>query len=105
MTLYHVSPAKNIESILENGLIPRIGARTESVNDCCAIYLFTSRTSVDDAMLNWFCDEFEDDETFVLFEIDENILDMTHSHSDVEWELAYTKIIEPSAITLISTDI
>lgn len=105
MSLYHVTPAQNIDSILKDGLIPQIGARSALANDRCAIYLFKGRNSVDNAMMNWFCDEFDEDETFALFKINRNALDKGYAYSEVEWELAYTKTIPPAAITLISTDI
>ena len=59
-TLYHVTEKKNLKSILENGLIPQIGERSKQLNESPAIFLFDSVEKLNDALMNWLGDEFED---------------------------------------------
>lgn len=67
-TFYHVSPSTNTQSILSKGLIPMIGGRSEQLETEKAIYMFRSIDDVDDAMMNWLGEEFED-ESIDLFKI------------------------------------
>lgn len=59
--LYHCTPTSNVESILHEGLIPRVGERSEQLGEVEGIFLFTSYLNCEEALLNWFGDEFDDD--------------------------------------------
>ena len=51
---YHVTPARNLPSIQEKGLLPTIGERSLALGEGQeAVYLFPSREDVDNALSNW----------------------------------------------------
>lgn len=59
-TFYHVTPSENVKSILDQGLKPSVGSRSEKLNEKPSTFLFKSKNDVEDAMMNWLGDEFED---------------------------------------------
>ena len=64
--LYHVTEAKNVDSIMRNGLIPMIGERSRQAHETTPyVYLFHSLDDVHDAVMNWL-----DIEDFVVLSVD-----------------------------------
>lgn len=64
---FHVTPMGNLESILQNGLLPMMGERSIDCNEHQkAIYLFRSITDMDNALLNWLGECFEDIDLVIL---------------------------------------
>lgn len=63
-TYYHVTDVKNLDSILKDGLIPRVGPLAEQYGvtgePVPAIYLFTSDTACIQAMYGWLGDAFDE---------------------------------------------
>lgn len=58
---YHITLSEKKDSILQNGLIPKIGNNSKDANESVpAIYLFTSIQSLIDAMSNWLGEIFEE---------------------------------------------
>ena len=57
---YHVTPTENVPSILQRGLEPRCDERSQALNEKPGVFLFRSRAAVDDALLNWLGDAFDD---------------------------------------------
>lgn len=55
--LYHVTPLDQVSNILETGLEPRIGPRSEGMELEPRVYLFGDQESVDQALMNWLGDE------------------------------------------------
>ena len=55
--LYHVTPLDQVSNILETGLEPRIGPRSEAMELEPRIWLFGDQESVDQALMNWLGDE------------------------------------------------
>ena len=73
-TFYHLSLKDHEQSILENGLIPQWGARSELINEVMnAVYLFKSEQDVENALLNWYGEWCEDngigEDEVVLFRV------------------------------------
>lgn len=67
MIFYHVTPLSNLDSILRTGLQPQIGERSQYAGETTpAVYLFASKKDLEQAMLNWAGDEFEDEEIVYL---------------------------------------
>lgn len=63
MTLYHVTPLSNLDSILRTGLQPQIGEHSLSAGETVqVVYLFTGKENLEQAMLNWAGDMFGDEE-------------------------------------------
>ena len=98
MPYYHVTPTVNIPRILEQGLLPQTGDRALLMNeDEDAIYMFPSREDVDNALMNWLGDEFEEDEPLSLLEI-ELPPGMEATPTTVQWEWAVYEPIPPEYI-------
>ena len=55
--LYHVTPLDQVPNILETGLEPRIGPRSEAMELEPRVYLFGDQESVEQALMNWLGDE------------------------------------------------
>ena len=52
--LFHVTLMENVESIREKGLIPQIGERSAEIGETEEyVYLFTSYEAMDNALMNW----------------------------------------------------
>ncbi|PSR32192.1 MAG: hypothetical protein C7B46_15360 [Sulfobacillus benefaciens] len=58
---YHVTPQSNLGRIFLYGLVPQCGTRSADRGDAAAVYLFRSAEAMQDALLNWFGDLFDDD--------------------------------------------
>lgn len=56
---YHVTPTKNVKSILRNGLKPSVGARSAKLNEKPGTYLFKHKVDAHNAVMNWLGDEHE----------------------------------------------
>lgn len=64
--MYHVTPTQNVRSIMSTGLIPQVGDRSSKVDEQPGIHLFADWDTMEDAVMNWMGDEFEDDELTLL---------------------------------------
>ncbi len=100
---YHVTPFKNLVSILEKGLIPNMGDRSnrrkESRN---LVYLFPCIDDMENALTNWLGDEFEDEERLVLLKI---FVDDDKVYETTEWELVTDETILPHNIIVVNDNI
>lgn len=61
MELFHLTNAFLIPQILQEGLRPEQGKRSRQCETEEAIFLFTSMASLEDAVLNWFAEEVNDE--------------------------------------------
>tara|TARA_R110001592_G_scaffold11793_2_gene57691 strand:- start:2829 stop:12416 length:9588 start_codon:yes stop_codon:yes gene_type:complete len=62
ISLYHVTPLDQISNILETGLKPLVGPRSERMELEPRVYLFGGLDAVEQALMNWFGDEMQGDE-------------------------------------------
>jgi hypothetical protein len=93
MILYHVTLQSNLGSILKNGLIPRIGERSEKLNEKPGIFLFPSVRDMENALLNWLGEEYEDiEEPLVSLKI--TLPDDFPLEAPVEFERVSRRIID-----------
>ncbi len=63
---FHMTPRKNLDSILKNGLIPAIGERSADCEESIpVVWLFPCFENMENALMNWFGEVWEDyeDET------------------------------------------
>jgi len=62
LTFWHATPSDNVDSILCDGLEPRIGPRSKVLGEPVpAIYFFDSRELLEDAIGQWLGDSFEEE--------------------------------------------
>lgn len=95
--VYHVTPTRNLPSIRKLGLIPRIGPNSRQLGETQPlIYLFPTRVDVNDALMNWLGDQYDDDEPLSLLTL--NVPSSLLSKSTVDYELISTHIINPKYI-------
>lgn len=60
---YHVTPASNLRSILSKGILPQVGRRSKICRENAArSYFFPDLADLEDALLNWFGEVFEETE-------------------------------------------
>ena len=103
--VYHVTPSENLRNILTSGLVPQVGNRSRKiVGEKSATYCFPDKNSMEDAMMNWLGDEFDEDEQLALLEIDTTGLDGNVTDG-AEYEVAITSVIPPQNIRIISRDL
>lgn len=68
---YHITRKLDLDSILIEGLTPRIGDRSELIGeDQPRIYLFDSKLSAEDGLCSWLADQFDEDEELVLLTVE-----------------------------------
>lgn len=68
---FHVTPAANLSSILSDGIITAIGERSQIVGEKNkAVFLFPDVSSMENALMNWLGEAFEDEENLVILQID-----------------------------------
>lgn len=70
-TVFHVTHAQRLPSILREGLQPSIGPRSQDADEQQpAVYVFPSEASARRALASWLGDQFEPQATLVMLEID-----------------------------------
>lgn len=80
---FHVTSMENVKSIRENGLVPQIGERSAEIREREEnIYLFTSYEAMDNALMNWLGEWYNE------------------NYGD-ECELAVLKVLIPPEIEII----
>lgn len=103
--VYHVTPSENLDSIMSQGLIPQKGERSRKILDeKPAIYCFPDKDTMEDAVMNWLGDEFDEDEALALLEIDTTGLDGQVTDG-AKYEIAITSSIPVENIRVLSKDL
>jgi len=99
---YHVTPKKNIPYILRDGLVPGIGRRSSKLGEIKEnIYLFKTLDDVEEAIMNWMEDEFEDDLLAILKIIVPSTFTGIHQHPHAAWEYITDKTIPTQYISVL----
>jgi hypothetical protein len=96
--VYHVTPTKNVKSIMRDGLRPQVGKRSKKIpGEANGIFVFNSKSDAEDAVMNWLGDEFGEDEALTLLAIDARGLEQ-HMAPGAGYETIIDAGIEPSRI-------
>lgn len=69
MILFHITDTRLIPKILREGLKPKLGSKSSQCENEPAVFLFTSIEAMENAMLNWFMDEVDDDVPLAVLKI------------------------------------
>lgn len=94
---FHVTTAAALPSILSTGLEPRIGPRSvELGEDRPAVYFFETLSDVEQGLMNWMTDVFDEAEDIVVLEVD--ITDVSCSQADGQFEIVASERISPDKI-------
>jgi hypothetical protein len=91
---YHVTPTKNIEKIKSTGLIPSKNKETGDFG----IFMFETTEALEDAMMNWLGDKFDENEDLSLLTLD--ITGLKYNHG-AGYEILTTEKISPDRIKKI----
>lgn len=100
MVAYHITEKKNLIKIMGEGLIPRIGDRSQSLGEEKElVYLFPDLDSVEDALMNWLGDEFGEDTVLVVLEV--NLKGLKYTREESQFEITCEEKISPDRITVL----
>ena len=100
-SFYHVTESKNLSSISQKGLVPKRGARSQKINETeDGVYLFGSLSEVEDALMNWLGDEFDEDVELAILQVQIPSREYLRKDSS-SFEFIYKGIIPPSYISLV----
>lgn len=95
---YHVTPLKNLSKITEIGLKPKTGERSSRMGEVePGIYFFHSKDHCEDGLMNWMCDEFEDEEIVIL---KVNLTGLS-TRVGADYEIIVTSIIDNRRIAAV----
>jgi len=102
-SLFHVTTDDALPLILENGLVPAIGPRSQEADEPRnAVFAFTSREALEDGLSNWLGDAFEDHEGEIF------ILEFHYSggkqFQDVEYEIGILEAVHPTDFIKVLDD-
>lgn len=101
---FHVTPTTNLDSIIQYGLIPRIGENSQDLGETeSRIYAFVSKQALYDGLAGWFGEIYEDlDQDLAIIEVgDEHFERVLDSNGEVFFECYSDKVIPSSAIVRI----
>jgi len=99
--VWHVTEARNIPSIMQKGLEPRIGKSSRQAKETeSAIYVFPDQTSMIDAITNWLGDE-----TYRQAVLELTVPKSWVIESDIRWESRILQPVPPSMIKVVVSDI
>lgn len=100
ITVYHITPAINLKSIIQHGLIPQIGSNAQAIGETKpAIYLFPTIEDSDTALGSWLDDLYDDNEDLIRLSI--TCPNELIHRSTVEYELVSYHHIQAKYITKI----
>lgn len=95
---YHVTPTRNLRSIMKNGLRPQIGDRSSQLDgEVEGIFLFPSLSDVEAAVSSWLGDEFDEDEELSLLAVDITGLE-NNIVQGADYETIVNTVISPDRI-------
>jgi hypothetical protein len=92
--LYHVTPKKNLKSIVQGGLRVRT---PRDMEDEPGVYLFKDLSDAEDAVTNWMGDRFDEDEELVVIKVDDRFVEKVSSNA-AGFEVVSTKDIPQEGI-------
>ena len=100
--MYHVTPLSNIQSIMENGLNPKMGHNSSAYGEKEErVYLFPTEDHAADALMNWLGDQYDDDVEFALLRVDVSGMSL---ESEAEYEYYTRSAISPDRIKVLNTN-
>ena len=96
MPLYcHVTPQANLCRISVHGLVPQCGRRSADRGDAAAVYLFRSAEAMQDALMNWFGDLFDEESPLAILAVRLPPHWPLHETPHAPWEVSSRTPIPP----------
>lgn len=100
---FHVTPLANVEAIMSEGLKPMVGDRSKKLNEPEGIFLFKEQDAAEDAVGGWLGNEFGDEVTLALLQIDLPP-DIDTKETSAGFEVVVNEVIPPYCIDVIDED-
>lgn len=102
--VYHVTPTRNLASILDRGLEPRVGERSRTMGEKVArSYHFVSAQAMDDALCGWLADAFDEDVNLAVVAVD--VCGLTVEESPAGYEVQVLDPIDPARLCTVHSEI
>ena len=104
---FHVTEFKNLDSIIEHGLVPKIGKNSKDCGETEErIYFFINKQELETGMLGWLGELFDDEddakEPLIYIEVNDSEVDFQiDSNGDVFFECTSSKTIPSSSFKAI----
>lgn len=98
---YHATTFENASSIARTGLVPTIGANSEAVEEPVpAVFLFASKTDLENALGSWLGELFEENELAILRVMlsDAFVREHCEKTENADWEIRCFEAIPPENI-------
>lgn len=92
---YHVTPLFALDRIFLYGLLPQCEPRSTDCGDDAAVYLFCSADAMQDALMNWFGDRFDDDTPLAVLAVRLPPHRPLHATPHAPWEVSSRIPIPP----------
>jgi hypothetical protein len=97
--LYHVTEKSDLQDILTQGLVPKLGPRSiEAGESNPAIFLFPDIEDMDNALMNWMGECWDEDDDTELVALEITLDDNFPLVQTAGWEYMSLNPIEPSCI-------
>lgn len=101
--VYHITPTRNLDSILRSGIIASIGIRSADLGETVpASYYFHNLTATEDALTSWLGDLFDSGEQLALLKVDIDGLTVSEGAG---YEIVVVSQVAPDRITVLAEDI
>lgn len=97
MVYYHVTETRNLNSIMQKGLLPKTGRRSSKIGDF-GVFLFKTLQDLEDGMSTWLGDEFDEDVEITILEVD--LSDDIEIFDDGLYEICVKVKIPPDSLTI-----
>lgn len=102
--VYHVTPTRNVASILDGGIEPRVGELSRALGEKVArSYHFASAQALDDALCGWLADAFDEDVSLAVVAVD--VSGLTVEESPAGYEVQVLEQIDPARLCLVHNQI
>lgn len=99
--MYHLTPARNLPSILRKGLRPRRGPRSRLAKEPgLAVYLFPDLEALETAATNWVAEVFPETTPLALLRI--TLPPSAVIDASVAWERSVTTPVPPEHVVVVT---
>lgn len=105
-SIYHVSPLKNLSSILNYGFQPSRGPRSKLFGEQTdQVYFFNGREAFEQGLSNWLDNTFDEEEPLIVFKLKSSLIDVPlYVNEQCAYEVIANRCVKSSAITRIEDE-
>jgi len=101
---YHVTTAENLDGIMREGLVPRVGPRAAAIGEPVAgVFLFPDAEALEGGLGGWLGEQFDEDEALVLLGVE--VPPGTPVAEGAGFETVVTATLPPSCLAVLHRDL